>query len=547
MELTDRKAGILLHPTSLPFSAGIGTIGKSSFAFLDWLHASGMKIWQVLPLSPTGFGDSPYQSPSTFALNPLLIDLDDLAHEGIATKKDALPPSWIKKIGNIDYGAVVAWKTAALRKIAKNFLAKITSEEKIKKSEALFAALKSDFYDFCKENEFWLRDYAAFMSIKAFYDEKARKESEEKKAFVDGMWNVYWEKPLARHDAKAVDNWINSHAEDFFTYEAIQFFAFRQWNELRNYAKTLDIEIIGDIPIFVAPDSCDVWANQSYFQLDGDGRLKKVAGVPPDYFSATGQLWGNPLYDWDALKKDNYGWWVQRVKNTLKLVDYVRLDHFRGFESYWAVPFGNKTAIEGEWLKGPGKDLFETLKKELGALPLIAEDLGVITDEVKDLRDSLGFPGMKIVQFGFDKSERENGALTNAFLPHNYTTTNCVVYTGTHDNDTAQGIVDSADDKTLCLIASYFLGKKVSKKDAEKFKTSGKLCRRFIKCAFSSIASICIVPLQDVYGLGASSRMNTPSTSGMNWAWRADLSMLKGQKAVKKSAWLKELCVLFNR
>ena len=547
MEQTERKAGILLHPTSLPFTPGIGTIGKSAFAFLDWLNAAGMKVWQVLPLGPTGFGDSPYQSISTFALNPLLIDLDDLVSDGIAAKKQARPPTEMQKGGKIDFGAVVKWKTNALKNIARSFLIKITNAQADEKKAEQINTLKSDFHEFCAENDFWLRDYAAFMSIKTFYDEKAQFESSQKKSSVNSMWNVYWEKSLSRHDEPAVENWINSHTEDFLTHELIQFFAFRQWSILRAYAKSKGIDIVGDIPIFVAPDSCDVWANQKYFQLDDNRCFTKVAGVPPDYFSATGQLWGNPLYDWNALKKDNYSWWIQRIKNTLKLVDYVRLDHFRGFEAYWAVPFGNKTAIEGEWLKGPGKDLFNAIKKELGTLPLIAEDLGVITDEVKDLRDSFDFPGMKILQFGFDKTELKNGALKNAFLPHNYTTPNCVVYTGTHDNDTAKGILDTADDETLLLIASYLLGKPPKKKNIKKLRFSGKLCRRLVKLAFSSIAATCIIPLQDVFELGSGSRMNTPSTSGTNWTWRAEPYMLTGLKARQKGEWLKNMCILFNR
>lgn len=538
----ERKAGILMHPTSLPYSAGIGTIGKSSFKFIDWLASSGMKLWQVLPLGPTGYGDSPYQSFSTFALNPNLIDLEDLAEEGVASKADVKAPSYIKKSGNIDYGAVVYWKTNALKKIAKDFLAKITEDSEEGSKEA-----KAEFNTFCKENEFWLRDYAAFMSIKTFYDEKAQKQREETKQYVNGMWNAYWEKALSKHEAQAVDNWINFHAEDFFIYEVIQFFAFRQWNALHEYAKSKGIEIIGDVPIFVAADSSDVWANQKFFQLDENGNFKNVAGVPPDYFSATGQLWGNPLYDWDELKKDNYSWWVLRVKNMLKLVDYVRIDHFRGFESYWAVPYGSENAINGKWLPGPGKDLFDTIKSQLGDLPLIAEDLGVITEEVAALRDGCDFPGMKIIQFGFDKNEEKAGALKNVFLPHNFTTPNCVAYTGTHDNDTTQGLLDSLDEENLTLIASYVSGKKMTSEDASKLRDSGKLCRRLIKQTFGSIASFAIIPLQDIYEVGTSGRMNMPSTSGANWAWRADLKMLFGKKADKKSEWLKELCMLFNR
>ena len=547
MKLTERKAGILLPPTSLPYSAGIGTIGEPAFKFIDWLHSAGIKIWQVLPLGPTGFGDSPYQSFSTFAINPLLIDLDKLVKDGFAEKSDIRPKSGIKKTGKIDYGAVVSWKTAILKKVATNFLQKITERPKADENQSEQASPKSKFYEFCKDNEFWLKDYAAFMSIKNFYDEKAKLESEEKKSAVDGMWNTYWEKSLSKHDDRAVDNWINSHIEEFFTQEVIQFFAFSQWQELHEYAKSKGVEIIGDIPIFVAPDSADVWANQRFFQLDENGRFKNVAGVPPDYFSTTGQLWGNPLYDWDELKKDNYSWWIRRIQHSLKLVDYVRVDHFRGFESYWAVPFGSENAINGEWLPCPGKDLFNTIKKELGDLPLIAEDLGLITDEVKELRDEFEFPGMKIMQFGFDLSEEKSGALKNPFLPHNFTSANCLAYTGTHDNDTAQGYFDTADAKTLALVASYLSGEKVSEANAKKLNESGKLCRMLVAETFRSVANFAIIPLQDIYAVGSNSRINTPSTNGENWTWRADSQMISGGKAKKASEWLKELCTLYNR
>lgn len=554
--MRNRKSGILLHPTSLPYAPGIGTFGKSAFKFVDWLERGGVKLWQVLPLGPTGYGDSPYQSFSSFALNPLLVDIDDLVEDGFAAPEDAKVPKYIKKSGNVDYGAVVYWKTNALKKIADKFFDAITNPNSPAVPEFMRTSImqkKFDFFQFYQENESWLKDYAAFMSIKDFYDEKARKEREETGKDVQSSWNVYWEKKLSKHDKKAVEFWINSH-QDCILYEVVQFFASYQWLKLKEYANSKGVKIIGDLPIFVAPDSADVWANQKFFQLDSDGRFLNVAGVPPDYFSAIGQLWGNPLYDWDALKKDKYSWWVARMKQMTKLFDYVRIDHFRGFESYWAVPYGSENAVNGKWVKGPGKALFDAIKKALQSenpdmdeVPLIAEDLGIITDEVASLRDSCGFPGMKVLQFGFDKNEYNAGALKNLFLPHNFTTANCVAYTGTHDNDTTQGFLNSVSEDFVSMIASYVEGKKVDTKAALKLCDSGKLTQELVRLVFSSIADFAIVPVQDVYSIGSEGRMNMPSTSGTNWSWRADAKMFEGTKADEKAAWLKEMNVLYSR
>ena len=542
----ERKAGILLHPTSLPDSAGIGTLGKSAFTFIDFLEKAGMKLWQVLPLGPTGYGDSPYQSFSTFALNPLLIDFDDLVERGWASKNAVKKPSYINNKGLIDYGSVVWWKNAALKEIAKSFLETITNP-KAAEEGTYDPAVKADFYAFCQENQYWLKDYAAFTSIKSYYDAKAQKESDEKKCKVNGCWNVYWEDSLSRHEEAAVEKWINEHSEEFLQTEVIQFFAAKQWNAVHEYAKSKGIEIVGDVPIFVAADSSDVWANQNMFLIGEDRNFTVVAGVPPDYFSATGQLWGNPLYHWENMKKDGYSWWIARVRKMLSLVDYVRIDHFRGFEAYWAVPFGSENAISGKWEKGPGIELFNKIKSELGDLPLIAEDLGIITDEVKALRDGAGLPGMKVLQFGLDVSEYEKGALKNVFLPHNFDTANCVAYTGTHDNDTTQGLLESLDDDNLVLFADYLTGEKNTLDEAKKLLSSKKLCKALVKCAYSSIANFAVVPLQDVYALGTEARMNTPSTSGANWCWRVEKNMISGDKADKAAAWLKNLCVLYAR
>ncbi len=520
----ERKSGILLHPTSLPSSAGIGTIGKVAFDFVDYLAQSNVKLWQVLPLGPTGYGDSPYQSFSAFALNPLLIDFNDLEERGWAEKSDIEVPEYIKYDGNVDFGSVVYWKMNALNKIALK-AEKIVSDKK---------AYKKEFSAFCKNNGFWLNDYASFRSIKSHYDDK-------------GMWNAAWPKELKFHESAAVEKWNGEHKDEILCYKTIQFFAFTQWNALHEYASAKGVSIIGDIPIFVSADSSDVWANQKYFQLDKKGLPKAVAGVPPDYFSPTGQLWGNPLYDWKILREEKYSWWVSRVKKMLELVDFVRVDHFRGFESYWSVKYGSENAINGKWVKGPGIDLFNQIKKELGDLPLIAEDLGEITDEVRKLRDDTGLPGMKILQFGFDTQEERDGGLKNGFLPHNFTDTSCIAYTGTHDNDTTQGSLNAMNDECLSLVASYLCGRKVDISEAQHLRSSGELCQKLVACCFASIADFAIVPLQDLYNFGSDCRMNTPSTNTANWAWRMRSDMLYGEIAAQKSDWLKELNVLYRR
>lgn len=529
-----RLSGILLHPTSLPGSYGIGTLGKSAFAFVDFLERARVRLWQVLPLGPTGYGDSPYQSFSTFALNPLLIDCDLLSERGWARPTDIVPPSFIKPKGDVDFGAVVWWKMPVLRTCAGYFLDHANDAD------------KADYAAFCKKNRYWLDDYASFMSIKTHHDLQAAAESEKKGASVPGTWNVYWKKDLAGHDKAAIAAWNKAHCEEIEHYKVIQFFAAVQWQTLKAYANGKGIAIVGDIPIFVASDSADVWANQPLFQLNKRGVPRCVAGVPPDYFSATGQLWGNPLYDWAAMKADGYQWWIARIKRQLELTDYVRIDHFRGFESYWAVPFGNPTAEQGTWKKGPGRALFGAIRKALGDLPLIAEDLGVITDAVRDLRDGLGLPGMKILQFAFDENERRAGNLVNAFLPHTYDSP-CVVYTGTHDNDTTQGYLESIGDDRLALIASYVRGESVDAERAKKLRKNGALLRGLIARAFSSTAQFAIIPLQDVYRLGTKARMNMPSTSGKNWSWRMTDAMLAGEKADEAAAWLAELAVLYGR
>lgn len=510
----ERKSGVLLHPTSLPCSPGIGTIGKSAYKFVDWLESAGQTLWQVLPLGPTGYGDSPYASFSTFAGNPLIIDLDYLVERGWAQKKAIKAPDYIKSEGPVDFGAVVWWKMPVLRECAIFFLNNASNEDKVL------------YKEFCKAKKNWLNNFACFMSIKAVYDAKAQ---EEKPA--SSMWNAYWPKPLARHEETAVKEWEKQHKDDIEIYKVIQFFFDVQWSSLKEYANNAGIKLIGDIPIFVAPDSADVWANQDMFQLNDDGKPKCVAGVPPDYFCADGQLWGNPIYDWDAMKKNGYSWWINRIKRVFELTDVLRIDHFRGFEAYWSVPAGEKTAINGKWVKGPGIDLFNAIKKKLGELPVIAEDLGVITDEVKALRDLAGFPGMKVLQFAFSPDEAKEHGMTNYFLPHMFNTDNCVAYTGTHDNDTMQGWLENCNDEQLVLVAQYIEGEQLTVSKARSLVKNGKFRRDMIKSVIASSAIYAVIPFQDIAGVDNEGRMNRPATTGANWCWRMNKSDLKASYA----------------
>ncbi|QTQ13122.1 4-alpha-glucanotransferase [Treponema parvum] len=518
-----RASGILLHPTSLPGSPGIGTIGKNAFDFIDWLSEANQTLWQILPSGPTGYGDSPYASFSTFAGNPLLIDLDILVKEGVLDKDQASPPEYIRTNGNVDFGSVVYWKKPLLKTAAVQFLTR--ADLKTKRNYELFKA----------ENAFWLDTYAVFMSIKEIYDAKAQKEG-----VANSMWNAYWPEELKKCNADAVEKWQKDYETDCEIQKAIQYFYFSQWNALKKYANGKGISIIGDIPIFVASDSADVWANQKLFRLTPESLPEFVAGVPPDYFSADGQLWGNPLYNWDEMKKDGYSWWIDRIKTVLKQTDYVRIDHFRGFDEYWSVPYGQKTAVHGKWVKGPAYDFFNAVKSALGDIQIIAEDLGIITDSVRKLRDHFCLPGMKILEFAFDKNEAAQGAMTNAFLPHTYDK-NCVVYTGTHDNDTVQGWLEKLPLEDKRLIAAY-LG--FSEGEAQKRCADGELCRELVRAALASVANWAIIPLQDVYSLGTEARMNMPSTAGgTNWQWRMGEDLLDKEKAL----WLKKCSVLYAR
>ena len=494
----DRLSGILVHPTSFPSPYGIGDLGSGAYAFIDFLHASGQSLWQVLPLGPTGFGDSPYQGPSAFAGQPLIISPEKLIEKGLLREEDTLPmPEWDPK--KVDYGPAIQYKYGLLRKAYETF------------HHTPDKTMLEQFETFCKKEKDWLDDYCLFM---------AGKDAHEGRCWLD------WEDDLKLPTPASRKKWEEKLAGEIRYYRFIQFIFRMQWMELRDYAHENDVEIIGDIPIFVALDSCDVWANKDYFQLDTKGYPTCVAGVPPDYFSATGQLWGNPLYDWDYQKKTGYKWWVDRVRHQLEFVDHLRIDHFRGFEAYWSVPADEETAINGEWVKGPCEDLFLTLRKELGEdLPIFAEDLGIITPEVEHLRDRFGFPGMKVLQFGFgDMTDRK-------YIPHFYTTPNCLCYTGTHDNDTTLGWYQTQNEEVRDRIRRY------GNTDA------GRVSRDLIRFALGSIAKYAIFPIQDLMMLGSEARMNTPGVAAANWAFRYTQEMLNDECL----QWLKATTELFGR
>ncbi len=483
-----RSAGILLHPTSLPGVHGIGELGAEALHFCSYLHDSGIKIWQVLPLNPTGYGDSPYQSLSAFAGNPLLISLEKLAAEGWLDR-EALqsPPDF--PVDRVDFSLVIPWKFGLLRKAAANFLGSATAEA------------KAGFEEFAEENRAWLDDYALFMAAKDAHQGK--------------VW-TQWDPDLAARDHSALTKWREKLSSEIAAYKFWQFEFFRQWEAIQQECEQLGIRIMGDIPIYAAHDSADVWAHPELFWLDGEGNPLKVSGVPPDYFSATGQLWGNPLYRWDAMKKDGYRWWIERLRASLKMFNMVRLDHFRGFEAYWEIPAGEPTAIHGKWVKGPGAELFQALTDVLGPLPIVAENLGVITPEVEAIRKQFGYPGMAILQFAFSTDPQ-----APTFRPHNYEP-QLVAYTGGHDNDTmfgwwrsgvAQSTRTQDDVRKEYADAQNYLGVSASQLDHE-------VNWIFIREVMKSVANTVLFPMQDVLGLGSEARMNTPGTLGGNWTWR---------------------------
>lgn len=468
-----RCSGILLHPTSLPGRYGIGDLGPQAYSFADFLQETGQGIWQVLPLGPTGYGDSPYQCFSAFAGNPLLISPDLLVEEGVLSAADVADvPNFVT--GAVDYGPVIKYKASLLHRAFANW------------QRAGNAAQDSAFTGFCESKHSWLDDYALFMALKDAHE--------------GAIWST-WERDIATRQPQAMARWSQTLAEQIVSHKFLQYQFYKQWAALKGYAAERGIRIVGDIPIFVARDSADVWSHPELYYLDEQGNPTVVAGVPPDYFSETGQLWGNPLYRWERMARSGYAWWIERFRATLELVDIVRVDHFRGFEGYWEVPATEETAVRGRWVKGPGADLFVAVENALGKLPIIAEDLGVITPAVEELRDRFEFPGMRILQFGFASDAND------PFLPHNYIP-NCVVYTGTHDNDTILGWFDTAPEKEREAVLAYF-------------GTDGHdLPWDFIRWLFASVADTAIVPLQEVLSLGTEARMNYPSRLGGNWSWR---------------------------
>ncbi len=468
-----RTSGILLHPTSLPSQFGIGDLGNEAYRFVDFLVESNQQIWQILPLGPTGYGDSPYQCFSAMAGNPLLISLEMLQAQGLLSVDDLFnPPNFPS---SIDFGWVIHIKMPLLQKACDNFRAQPDPQ----KYQA--------FQAFCQSAD-WLEDFALFMALKEIHR--------------GASWHT-WEQEIAQRKPEAIAHKQQELAAEIFYHKFLQFEFAQQWSDLKRYANEKGIQILGDLPIYVAHDSAEVWAHPEYFHLDPEtGEPALMAGVPPDYFSTTGQLWGNPIYNWDRLQQENFSWWMQRFQVMLNCVDLIRIDHFRGFQAYWAVPEGETTAINGEWVEAPGTELFLQLKKELGSLPIIAEDLGFITPEVETLRDQFDFPGMKILQFAFD------GGSDNPYLPFSYSP-NTVVYTGTHDNNTTVGWFEERSLDEQYSVTQYFSA-----------PSSAGVHWDLIRLALSSVSNQAITPLQDVLGLGAASRMNSPGQAEHNWGWR---------------------------
>ena len=490
--MMQRAAGILLHPSSLPGPHGIGTLGRTAQAWIDTLAGAGVRYWQLLPLGPTGLGHSPYQCFSAFAGNPLLIDPDLLAEAGLLTAGEAAPEA--SDPSKVDYDAVIARRTAQLRRAFARFTPSAAYER------------------FRQKHADWLDDYALFMALLARFDFRE--------------WTA-WAEEVRLRDPETLAHYAAELARETDYHRFVQFCFFGQWEALKSYAEAKGVGIIGDLPIYVAMNSADVWAHPEFFQLGAALRPTHVAGVPPDYFSATGQRWGNPLFDWKRLEKEDFSWWVKRLEATLHLYDWVRIDHFRGFEAYWSIPAAEKTAVNGEWVKGPDRKLFDAFEKALGkGLPIIAEDLGIITPEVEKLRDDYGLPGMKILQFAFA------GDASNPYLPHNHIR-DCVVYTGTHDNDTTNGWFYAAPPQ-----------------ESERAHTLRYLnCRweefhkTFNRTALASPAVLAVLPLQDLLGLGGDARMNIPGTVEGNWTWRVTQAQLESAPFAE----LRELCALYGR
>jgi 4-alpha-glucanotransferase len=489
-----RASGLLLHPTSLPSPFGIGDLGNEARAFIDFLHEAGQSFWQILPLTPTGYGDSPYQSISAFAGNTLLIDPRVLVDEGLLDRADLANSSI--DCDRVDFEAARSVKTNLLGQAFENF-----RQQK--------PAIEEPFNEFCAQASWWLDDYALF---------NAAKRSQGNR-----QWTA-WDRQLANHDPEALAQAQLDLANEITREKFYQFLFFRQWNALRDYARQRNVRLIGDLPIFVAHDSADVWAHRELFKLDDEGQPLVVAGVPPDYFSATGQLWGNPIYDWERLRADDFKWWIDRLRWSCELFELVRIDHFRGFAACWEIPAGDRTAENGQWVEAPGRELFTALKKTLGDLPIIAENLGVITPEVENLREEFGFPGMRVLQFAF------GGDATNDHLPHRHTR-DSVVYTGTHDNDTTVGWFSELGEKERAHCLSYLA------------TDGGQINWDMIRAAMASVADLAILPLQDVLGLGNEARMNLPASEQGNWNWRMKPDVLNGELSTR----LRDLTTLYGR
>lgn len=501
-----RSSGILLHPTCLPSEFGIGDLGQAAYNFVDFLVNSGQKFWQVLPLGPTGYEHSPYtMNYSAFAGNPLMICLEKLVSEGLLKSEELKPIAASEKgaYDRVNFDEVISQKYRYLKLAFDRF--RLTIKDRP----------NPELEKFCQEQAWWLDDYVLFMSLLEAHNGPA--------------WN-YWDKAIARREAQAIEEQKEVLKDLILYHQFLQFKFFEQWKALRKYANEKNIQIIGDVSIYVCHNSADVWANQENFDLDPETlEAAWMAGVPPDYFSETGQLWGNPVYNWEHLQSTNYAWWIDRFKATLQYVDIVRIDHFRGFEAFWRIPAGETTGMKGEWIKAPGEDFFEKLGKALGELPVLAEDLGIITPEVEELRDRFNFPGMRILMFAFADDS------TNSYLPHNYIP-NSVVYPGTHDNDTIIGWWEKASDKEKLYIAEY-LG-------YSHYQEIKEINWVFIRMALASVANVAIIALQDVLGLDNRARMNDPSVNAGNWRWRFTSSDLLNDELSDR---LRKTTQLYNR
>lgn len=486
-----RASGILLHPTSLPGPFGIGDLGPAAYAFADFLHDSGQSLWQVLPLGPTGYGGSPYASYSAFAGNTLLIGPEQLVSEGLLGRSDLPSPSAISPFSEqVDFAQVETVKSALLRQSFERYKHAV-------RDDSGSSDLRNDFEDFVRENSVWLEDYALFRALKDVREGRA--------------WNE-WEPELAQRRPAALARAREQLSDEIEAEKFYQFLFFRQWFSLKAYCNERGIKLVGDLPIFVAGDSADVWTRPEEFKLDAAGQPLVVAGVPPDYFSTTGQFWGNPLYNWERMRAGGFAWWIERVRAVLKVVDIVRIDHFRGFAASWEIPAGDTTAERGEWVETPGRELFCAMRKEFGDLPIIAEDLGVITPDVVFLRDEFGFPGMRVLQFGFGSDSK------NPDLPDNYIP-NVVAYTGTHDNDTTVGWFRSVAGEDSTRTAAQIKSERTF--CLEYLESDGKEIHwDFIHAVLASVANTAIIPLQDVLGLGSEARMNLPNSTEGNWIWR---------------------------